>query len=144
MRASWEGFLNRPSTAAIGALPLVALLGLAGVGCASSRAGAGSAGEPSPDPDTAVLEVHNRNWQDMHIYVLAGGQRWSLGMVTSQSERTFDVPDGVFGSAGDIIFLADPVGSVIALHSDPVLLEPGDRVQWTLQNRLSHSSLFVH
>lgn len=140
MPATWEGVLNRLSTAAAwGALLLVPL------GCASGGAGAASTAEDpsSLDRGSAVLEVHNRNWQDMHVYVLAGGQRWSLGMVTSLAERTFDLPDGVFGSAGDIIFLADPVGSVVVYHSDPVLLEPGDRVQWTLQNRLSHSSLFV-
>lgn len=79
----------------------------------------------------------------MHVYVMTAGQRWSLGIVTSQSTQTFELPDGVFAAARDVVFLADPVGSVLAFHSDPVLLRPGDRVEWLLQNRLAQSSISV-
>lgn len=114
-------------------------------GCASAVGGAGGRDEveEAPSPGPAVVHVINHNWQDMHVYVLASGQRWSLGMVTSQSARTYELPDGVFAAGRDIAFLADPVGSAVAYRSDRVLLEPGDRAEWRLENRLSHSSLIV-
>lgn len=110
--------------------------------CATAGGRPASEG-PASEPEPAVVEVTNLNWQTMHVYVLAAGQRWSLGMVTSQSTRDFELPDGVFAAGRDVVFLADPIGSVLAYHSDPVLLEPGDRVQWTLHNRLSHSGILV-
>lgn len=100
-------------------------------------------GEPSIDPGPVVVEVNNRNWLDMHIYVVASGQRWSLGQVTSHSTGIYELPEGVFASGNDVVLMADPIGSNVAYRSDPILLERGDRVQWNLAHRLSHSSLFV-
>lgn len=143
MRSKMGAPLNAASSGAgTGRLAALLLLTLAAVACAAAGAGSAPADRPA-EARATVLEVENLNWQDMHIYVLAGGQRWSIGQVTSLSQRAFELPDGVFGAGRDIVFLADPVGSVVAYHSDPVLLEPGDRVEWTLQNRLSQSSLFV-
>lgn len=132
MARAWTGRLAMP--ALLGVLPLA--------GCAT--AGGGSAGEEVPDPGPAVVEVSNLNWQTMHVYVLAAGQRWSLGMVTSQSTHAFELPDGVFAAGRDIVFLADPIGSSLVYRSDPILLAPGDRVRWTLHNRLSQSGIFVY
>lgn len=105
----------------------------------------GGRGDPSQGAgeEGLTVEVTNYNWQDMHVYVLASGQRHSLGIVTSQSTQSFDVPSSALAARREITFLADPVGSVLAYVSDPVLVEPGDRVAWTIQNRLSHSSVFV-
>lgn len=109
-------------------------------GCATAGGGLPDAAE---ETGPASVEVKNQNWQDMHIYVMAAGQRWSLGLVTSQSTRTYELPDGVFATGRRVIFLADPVGSVLAFHSDPLHLERGDRVEWMLQNQLVHSSIHV-
>lgn len=124
---------------------LVALslgLALGAAACATAGRGSGEA-EGAHAEEPAVLEVRNRNWQDMHIYVLAAGQRWSLGLVTSQSTQTWELPDGVFAANRDISFLADPIGSPVGHVSDRVLLDRGDRVEWTLHNRLSQSTIFV-
>lgn len=110
--------------------------------CASAG---GSEGEPSvrADEGEAIVEVQNLNWSTVHIYVLADGQRYSLGMVTSTGEETFTIPRGAFAGSRDLVFLADPIGAVVAYMSDPVLVEPGDRVQWTIHNNLSQSSISV-
>ena len=110
-------------------------------GCAAVRGG--DEDGPSPEEDQVTIEVVNQNWQDMHVYVLASGQRRSLGMVTSQNSEVFELPRGALAADRDIVFIADPVGSVVAFVSDPVLVQPGDQVRWTIQNRLRHSSVFV-
>lgn len=64
-------------------------------------------------------------------------------MVTSQNSEVFELPRSALASDRDIVFIADPIGSVVAFVSDPVLVQPGDQVRWTIQNRLRHSSVFV-
>lgn len=121
---------------------ITASTALAPLGCAIGGAGSPDR-QPPIEPAPVVVEVSNRNWQDMHIYVLASGQRWSLGLVTSHSTRSYELPRGAFGSGRDMVLMADPIGSNVVYRSDPILLEPGDRVRWNLQNPLAHSSLFV-
>lgn len=112
-------------------------------GCALKRPPAGPEAVELKS-GTALLVVRNQNWSDVHLYVLAAGQRFSLGMVTSQSERSFEIPATAFASQRDLVFLADPVGSTLAYVSDPLLVHPGDRVKWTLQMQLSQSSIFIY
>lgn len=119
---------------------VVLLVALAS-GCAAVRGGDDE--QPSPRETDVTVEVVNQNWQDMHVYVLASGQRRSLGMVTSQNSEVFELPRSALASDRDIVFIADPIGSVVAFVSDPVLVQPGDQVRWTIQNRLRHSSVFV-
>ena len=102
----------------------------------------GGSREKRTDPPV-VVEVRNRNWQDMHVYVLGAGQRYSLGVVTSQSTQRYELPEGAFATGRDIVLLADPIGSDEVYRSDPVLLHPGDVVQRNLANPLIHSSLFI-
>lgn len=119
---------------------VVLLVALAS-GCAAVRGGDDEQ-QASRETDVTV-EVVNQNWQDMHVYVLASGQRRSLGMVTSQNSELFELPRSALAADRDIVFIADPIGSVVAFVSDPVLVQPGDQVRWTIQNRLRHSSVFV-
>lgn len=113
------------------------------VGCALNQPPAEE--EPiAVRPGGAVLVVRNRSWSTMHLYLLVAGQRFSLGMVTSQSERSFEIPPTAFANERDLVFMADPVGSVLAYVSDPILVQPGNRVRWTLQKRLSQSSVFIY
>lgn len=120
-------------------IPAVAILLTA---CASAG---GSESEPPvrAGEGEAVVRVQNLNWSTVHVYVLAGGQRHSLGMVTSTGEETFAIPRGAFATSRELVFLADPVGNVVAYMSDPVLVQPGDRVEWTIHNNLSQSSISV-
>lgn len=94
-------------------------------------------------PGGAVLVVRNYNWSTMHVYLLAAGQRFSLGMVTPQSEVSFEIPPTAFANERDLVFMADPVGSSLAVVSDPILVQPGNLVRWTLQKTLSHSDISI-
>ncbi len=122
-----------------GAVPLVLGFAVLGGGCATG----GGAERPADQPDTATVYVQNHNWSDMHLYVFAGGQRFSLGLVTSNTRREFELPRTTFTAAQNLVFIADPIGSVVAYVSDDVYVQPGDRVEWTIQNNLAHSSISV-
>lgn len=92
---------------------------------------------------TATLEVRNYNWSDVHVYVISGGQRRSLGLVTSHTSRQFILPRTTLGTARDLFFMADPIGSPRVHVSHGVFVQPGDRVEWMIQNNLAQSSISV-
>lgn len=77
------------------------------------------------------------------MYVLAAGQRFSLGLVTSQATRTFEIPDLAFATDRNLVFSVDPVGGRPGFATEPIPVRPGDRVTWTVHNTLAHSTISV-
>jgi len=134
------GFARSPIARAV---LLLAVIG-ATAACGALRRGAEDGAPRSTfDSDPVTVRVENLAWSTMHVYVVAGAQWESLGQVGSQVSETFEVPSGILGSVKEIRLAADPVGRVEAFFSDPILIEPGDRVEWTLQNNLALSSVMV-
>ena len=122
----------------------VALLALAAVavGCWSSRAG-DDAGSSRFADDPVTVRVENQNWNTVHVYVVAGGQFQSLGQISSQSSASYEVSATLLGGRKEIRLMADPVGSRESFLTDPILIEPGDLVEWTLTQPLVHSGIMV-
>jgi hypothetical protein len=101
-------------------------------------------GEPTvaPDPDTPVLvEVQSHYQGDVVIYLLRGGQRERLGMVTGLGSAAFTFPYRRLGSSGSTRLLAYPIAGSAAYASDPLYIQPGQSLKWTLEADLSRSSL---
>lgn len=93
--------------------------------------------------ERTVIHVANNNWSDMTIYLLRDGYRQRLGTVTSQSSDTFVVPTHLIASAADVRLLADPIGSSRTFTSPAILIAPGQRTEWQLENSLALSSMWV-
>lgn len=118
---------------------------------AGSACGAFSRQPGTPDPvamdeerdEEISVRVRNNAWNAIHVYVVMGGQWESLGMVSSQTSSDYTIPRGMMGGRDEIRLVADPIGSNRGYFSDPILVEPGDLVEWTLQNNLNLSSVFV-
>jgi len=111
-------------------------------GCATGGAGAGQ-DQVRRQEAPVTLFVKNYNWSTVHVYVIASGQTVSMGQLSSMDTATYTLPPSVLGGARQIRLLADPVGSRTAFMSEPVLIEAGDRVEWTIQDHLSQSSVMV-
>lgn len=130
-----------PSRTRSAAAALLALA-VATAGCWSSRAG-DDAGSSRFEDRPVTVQVENQNWNTVHVYVVAGGQFQSLGQISSQSTATYEVTAGMLGSRKEIRLMADPVGSRESFLTDPILIEPGDLVEWTLAQPLVHSRIMV-
>ena len=116
---------------------LLALLLLA---CSSRHPAAGT----SPPADSQVtIEVENHNWSDVVVYVVRGGQRSRLGLVSSLSTGVFTVPFRHLRD-GTASLQAHAIGGVGDISSDHLLLQPGQMVQWTLESDLTRSSLGIY
>jgi len=91
-------------------------------GCGASRPGS-----LSHTPRT-VLEVDNRDFADMAIYIINAGQRVRLGTVTGNTKTELTIPNSLLGGARRFQFLADPIGGNRTSISSEIYVEPGDRV----------------
>jgi hypothetical protein len=120
----------------------VAAAALIAGACAS---GAGTM--QSPDADIAdgstVVQIENHNWSDMAVYVIRNGSKHRLGTVSSLSKESFRVPTHLLLSSGDVYLMADPIGSSQMYRSPPIMISPGQRAQWRLENSLALSSFWI-
>lgn len=104
-----------------GRLALLALFLVAACGPASRRSAGGG------EPQTTVM-VENRNFLDMNVFVLRGGQRIRLGTVPGSSTRVLVIPQSLIFGSTSLRFLADPIGSRQTPISDDIVVRPGDQV----------------
>ncbi len=87
--------------------PIGLLLLLAACGSNSKADG----DSPAPTRGPATLEVENRAFLDMTMYVLDGAQRRRLGVATGNGTSHFTIPDYLIrGGSVPLRFLADPIG----------------------------------
>lgn len=135
---------DRPESSAVarGAL-LVATVALV-ASCSAFQRGP----EDGPPPRTydshpVTVRVQNYAWATMHVYAVVGTRWESLGQLGSQVTETYEISPGLLGTSQEIRLAADPVGRVEAYFSDPIFLQPGDEVEWTLQNNLALSSVII-
>ncbi|MBI2456031.1 MAG: hypothetical protein HY704_05045 [Gemmatimonadetes bacterium] len=89
------------------------------------------------------LTVHNRHWLDMRVYLVREGSRFSLGTVSSLQSTTREIPASVLGSGSSFQLQADPIGSVRTYTTEPLNVGLGQRVELTLENNLSLSTVSV-
>jgi len=91
---------------------------------------------------TQVL-VRNHNWMDMTVYAIKNSQRVRIGQVTSNATARFSLPRGIDASSGAIQLEADPVGSNESFVSQPITVEQGTVLNWTIENHIQLSSYYV-
>ncbi len=112
------------------ATPLLGLMLLVAACSSGSQADGDS---PSPTTGPATLEVENRAFSDMTMYVLDGVQRRRLGVVTGNSTTHFTIPDYLIrGGSAPLRFLADPIGGQRLPVTESIVVVPGDTVQITI------------
>ncbi len=112
-------------TAIVRRLPLLALLLV--LACSASG---GEEGAPAPDRGPATLQVDNRNFLDMTVYVVDGGQRQRIGVARGSSTTSLTIPDRLIrGGASPLRFLCDPIGGQGLPVSEEIIVEPGDIVE---------------
>ena len=94
-------------------------------GCVGKRSGA--------PVERTVIEVDNRDFNDMTIYVVDGSSRLRLGTAYGLKKTPLTIPPHAVGTARDLQFLADPIGSSRSAISQSLYVRQGDRVQLVIQ-----------
>jgi len=104
-----------------------------------------AASRPAPDPNTPVpVEVESHFQGDVTIYLVRGSLRQRLGMVTALGTGAFTFPWRWLGASGNNRLMVYPLAGAAAYFSDPLILQPGQWVRWTLMADLGRSNLVVY
>jgi hypothetical protein len=124
------------------ASPLLLACLLLTAGCARNSA------QPTPEADDVnqvqmALEVENHNWSDINIYLMTGNHPYRLGMVRAASTAHFAFPYARLTTSGNSRLRAYPVGGPRTVTSENLLVQPGQRIKWTLETDLRRSFLIV-
>lgn len=121
-----------------------AALVVAVAACGARQGGADRAVGAQPAPANAVtVNVENHNWSDIVVYAVRGGTRYRLGAVTSMQSAEFMVPRALLGGSADLQLMLDPIGSRHTFVTEQILVTPGDRVLFSVENYLPLSSWAV-
>ena len=113
--------MRLPTQSAARYVAFLAVLVLAACGPASRQA-------RGPESAQTTVRVENRNFLDMNVFVVRGGQRIRLGMVPGNSTRVLTIPESLIFGSTPLRFLADPIGSRQTPISDDITVRPGDQV----------------
>jgi len=117
----------------------VALAAVTG-GCHSRS----SSDRVAPDPNAPVpVEVESHYWGDVVIYLVHGSARQRLGLVTAMGTATFTFPYRRLSPGGSTRLYAYPIAGARGLTSEPLNVQPGQTINWTLEGDLDRSSLTV-
>ena len=109
-------------------LGLIGLLGLSAA-CGASRAPVTSA-EVSPSNEISV-QIDNRNYSDMEIYVVRSGQRWLLGQAGGLTRTTLTIRNTV-GGDGRVRLVAEPIGGAAPISTPTLIVPQGQSIFWTI------------
>ena len=104
---------------------LAVLLAVTTVLTGACASGQGGRSEPA---ERTTVEVDNRGFTDMTVYVVNGSQRVRLGTAIGLQKSTFTIPRAV-PTERELQFLADPIGSSRTSISQRLYVHQGDRVQ---------------
>jgi membrane-bound ClpP family serine protease len=89
--------------------------------------------------DTTV-RIRNNSWRDVRVYLMRGGSRQRLGLVTSMRQVDFSLAYRVSAGGAEIRLLVEPVGTSESLATDLIRPLPGLVIQWDIHNNLAMSS----
>ena len=118
---------------------------LASASCARAKpVGTPPTSRQQPFQKQTTMMVENRNFQDVVIWVIHDGIRSRLGTVTATSSASFVMKSEVLRQAGTLQFAAHAVGEGRRIFvSDPIGVQPGQRVEWVLESGFERSALTV-
>ena len=81
---------------------------------------------------------------DVTIYLVRGSMRQRLGMVTGLGTAEFTFPWRWLSQSGTSRLMAYPIAGARAQLSEPLIVQPGQWIKWTLEADLTRSSMAVY
>jgi hypothetical protein len=98
---------------------------------------------PPPPADAVVLEVENHNWADVVLYVVHDGVHTRFAQVPGARNVSMKIPPQLQGQMGVIRIAARRIGGTDSFVSQAISLRGNSSVRFTIESRLSRSSIGV-
>ena len=122
---------------------LLAALPLSSSACHHARST--PADQPAPaETDAVPLEIANHNWLDVIIYVVRDGQPMRVGIANASSSASFTLPARLLGQGREVRLWGHPIGGTGGALTETVVVQPGQWIEWTLENDLELSAIGVY
>lgn len=120
---------------------IVALTAAGATGCAHTGRG-GALGNPISADSGVTLVVRNDNFSDVDVWVISYGLPTRLGVVMGSNSQSFQL-DPTVTRAPDLRFVATPIGGNGRANSGPVVVQPGQTIEFRIGLRLRLSTVSV-
>lgn len=91
-----------------------------------------------------TVQVTNRNWGDIRVYISRSGNRFRLGTVTSMNTAEFEILQGQLVEGALIQVVVEVIGKFQGTATEEIRVRPGLVIEWTIENVLNQSKLFVY
>ncbi len=126
--------------------PYAALALLLLVGPACFIFGRKPGGRPAVDlrEGEVALRVANHTNLDVVVYLVHDGVRTRVGTVTAASSTAFLLPVRALGRGREIRLFGDPIGGRDHAETESIVIQPGQRIEWTLEPELRRSTVAVY
>jgi hypothetical protein len=98
---------------------------------------------PAPQDSFAIVVI-NHHWLDVTVYLVHDGQRTRVGTVTATTTQQFDLSARLLGATRRVSLIGEAVGSKEAVRTETLTLQPGQYIEWTLENALQRSSVALY
>jgi hypothetical protein len=98
-----------------------------------------AAGQDSADQKAVTIEIDNRNYSDMSIYLIHDGFRVLVGSAPGLARTTLSLPAAWRGAGSRLRLLADPIGASAAIATPVLIVAPGEQVYWSIGTSRSSS-----
>ena len=116
---------------------------LVAAGCLLAACHSRASAVPDEPVDGVPLEISNHNWSDVVIYVVRDGFQSRLGVAAAAQATSFTLPRRMLGQAGELQLFGRPIGAKGSAFTETVIVQPGQWVEWTLEDDLSRSAIGV-
>ena len=91
----------------------------------------------------AELVVENNQWFDVHLYLVRGGLRTSLGFLTSLGRREFELPSIATTQGVDVRIFVYPIAGGRPYLTPPLIVNPGDVWKLVVENNPALSRVWA-
>jgi hypothetical protein len=122
----------------LGILVIMCLTLLAG--CRGPRQNVGAA---PVEPSRFAVVVNNHHLLDVNIFVLHDGQAERVGMVSSSTSRTIDLPGWMLGQSRLVRLIAEPIGDETRYTSDLLNVQPGQIIELNVESSIARSNYSI-
>ena len=114
---------------------------LVAAGCLFAACHSRPSSVPQGPVDGVPLQISNHNWSDVVIYVVRDGFQSRLGVAAAATATSFTLPRRMLGQAGELQLFGRPIGAKGSAFTETVIVQPGQWVEWTLEDDLSRSAI---
>jgi len=93
--------------------------------------------------EAPVIQVRNRHWQDVNVYLVLEGSRFRLGTVSSNHTERFAIGRFPGWDTQPLQLYVDPIGSTDSYTTDDFFLADGQWADCVVEGTLTLSSYMV-